>query len=192
MRRNPAVVSTILLASPIAGSGCGGSSSRPERLRAPARARPALAHWRVPLMDFGRRFLLLAVLVVGANCGGTTAHPDGGGGGGSTGGQGGGSAGAGGGSGGAAVDAGTGDRGGAGGSDLICHSNADCQSGQVCYVGVNSCTSPVGGHCVAVLSDGCSGCDCLDIVSGSCPASNGGHCQESTVGGPCWSCALRN
>jgi hypothetical protein len=141
-------------------------------------------------LDFGPGFLLLAVVVVGADCGGTTAHPDGSGAGGSTGGQGGGGAGAGGGSGGAAVDAGTGDHGSADGNQIICRSNSDCQPGQVCYTGTNSCSSPVGGRCVAVLSDGCSGCDCLDIVSGSCPAGQGGRCQESAVGGGCWYCAL--
>ena len=71
-----------------------------------------------------------------------------------------------------------------------CGSNSDCQGGQVCYVGINSCGTPVGGHCVTRLPDGCSGCACLDIVSGSCPTGQGGRCFESGVAGGCWYCAL--
>jgi hypothetical protein len=71
-----------------------------------------------------------------------------------------------------------------------CSSNGDCEAGTVCYVGINSCGTQVGGHCVAVLSDGCSGCACLDIVGGSCPAAQGGRCLESGVSGGCWYCAL--
>ena len=162
------------------------------------------------------RLLLLAVLTLAHACGGTTASPDGGGASGGAGGQGGGSAGADGGAGGtggagaggaaggrggasgsggvggaigtAGTDGGAGGRGGGGGTQA-CHSNGDCQDGQVCYVGVNSCGTSVGGQCVARLADGCSGCACLDIVSGSCPAVQGGRCFESAVAGGCWYCA---
>jgi hypothetical protein len=149
--------------------------------------------------------LLLAVLALAHGCGGTNANPDGsGGGGGSAGGQGGGSAGdrggaggcggasgsagSGGAAGGAGMDGGAGGRGGAGGNHA-CGNNGDCQSGQVCYVGINSCGTAVGGQCVTRLSDGCSGCACLGIVSGSCPAGQGANCLESGVAGGCWYCA---
>jgi hypothetical protein len=87
------------------------------------------------------------------------------------------------------MDGGVGGSSGTGGTQ-VCHSNADCQTGQVCYVGTSSCGSPVGGHCVAMLSDGCSGCSCLDTVGGSCPAGQGGRCLESAVSGGCWYCAI--
>ena len=90
----------------------------------------------------------------------------------------------------AGMDGGAGGRGGAGGNDGSCSSNSDCQGVQVCYVGVNSCGTSVGGHCVTRLPDGCSWCACLDIVSGSCPAGQGGRCFESGVAGGCWYCAL--
>ena len=90
----------------------------------------------------------------------------------------------------AGMDGGAGGRGGAGGNDGSCSSNSDCQGVQVCYVGVNSCGTSVGGHCVTRLPDGCSGCACLDIVSGSCPTGQGGRCFESGVAGGCWYCAV--
>ncbi len=187
---------------------------RRHEVRPSAESQPrAESRARSPIV--GSTLLLLAVLALVHGCGGTTASPDGGGGGGgsaggqsggggSTGGPGGSSAGAGGGAGGrggasgsgggggsaggAGMDGGAGGRGGAGGN-RSCGSNGDCQGGQVCYVGVNSCGTAAGGQCVTRLSDGCSGCACLGIVSGSCPAGQGANCLESGVAGGCWYCA---
>ena len=145
-----------------------------------------------------------------SSCGSSSSKPDGGmdagGRGGTTGiggqagtslggrGGGGGTAGTGGGSagrGGAGGTGGSGDAGGRGGAggNRSCGSNSDCQGGQVCYVGINSCGTPAGGQCVTRLSDGCSGCACLGIVGGSCPAGQGANCLESGVAGGCWYCA---
>jgi hypothetical protein len=180
--------------------------SADSRPRAGSRARSPL----------GTTLLLLATLALAQGCGGATAAPDGGGGsggsaagqggsGGSAGGQGGsnagadggassrggasGSAGNGGAAGSAGMDGGAGGRGGAGGNGS-CSSNSDCQGGKVCYVGLNSCGAQFGGYCVTRLPDGCTGCACLDLVSGSCSPNQGGRCLESGVAGGCWYCSL--
>jgi hypothetical protein len=97
-----------------------------------------------------------------------------------------GSTGTGGGSGGS----GAGGRGGAGGNQA-CQANADCQAGQVCYVGVSRCGGIGGGQCVGKPSQTCSsGCACLDATPGTCPASEGGTCAGTDVATGCWYCAL--
>jgi hypothetical protein len=101
----------------------------------------------------------------------------------------GGSAGAAGGRGGAGGSAGAaGGRGGSGGNQG-CRSNGDCQTGQVCFVGFESCGTATGGRCVIKVSDSCSGCNCLNLEGGLCSTGGGAVCLESGVAGGCWYCA---
>ena len=134
----------------------------------------------------------IAIVLVGlVACGTSTGSSDGAGGGGASGvagGGGGGNAG----TGGSAGSAGAGGASsGTGGTAVACHFNADCQAGQVCYIGLDVCSSASLGRCVARASTACSGCNCLSIGASECPPSiNGSICLGNDASNSCWYCYL--
>ena len=97
-------------------------------------------------------------------------------------------------------DAGARDADGSGGdakSPRDCHVNSDCDSGQVCFIGLSSagCSSGASGTCVTRKAGQCgqsigNGCPCLDVDVGQCNPNYGGYCTGADTAKACWLCML--
>jgi hypothetical protein len=77
----------------------------------------------------------------------------------------------------------------------VCQVNADCDTGQICYVGVSTNCQNSSGSCVGRLPSQCAqsvgaGCPCLDVSIGLCNGSFGGYCMGSDDPQACWHCHL--
>jgi hypothetical protein len=76
-----------------------------------------------------------------------------------------------------------------------CHVNTDCETGQVCFVGVSTTCQNSTGSCVSRLSAQCAqsvgaGCPCLDVSAGACNGNSGGYCAGTDDPQSCWHCHL--
>jgi hypothetical protein len=76
-----------------------------------------------------------------------------------------------------------------------CQVNADCNPGQVCFVGFSTNCQNGTGSCVGRLPSQCTpgvgaGCPCLDISIGLCNGNSGGYCAGTDDPQACWRCNL--
>ncbi len=82
----------------------------------------------------------------------------------------------------------------AGSSMKVCHTNADCSSPEVCYLGPNASLVCAGlvGQCLRLESP-CNStdmCTCLDNVGSCSGGSTGGMCMGGTAPTSCWICMV--
>src|SRR5260221_8070430 len=76
-----------------------------------------------------------------------------------------------------------------------CHVNADCDMGQICFVGLSTSCQNSSGSCVGRLPSQCAqsvggGCPCLNVSAGACNANSGGYCSGGDASQACWRCQL--
>ena len=76
-----------------------------------------------------------------------------------------------------------------------CHVNADCDTGQICFVGLSTGCQNKTGVCVGRLPSQCAqtagtGCPCLDVNLGACNGNSGGYCSGNDDSQACWYCQL--